>query len=447
MSAIPQQLVPAASQIGVDSFSQIKPQRVVIKPNLDTTYRPNGVNRVVFKIPSFSNSFLDTSKSFLSFNVAYETSTTVTATTSQCRLTNGAPVFQRLTLKTSNGLVIDQISDYHILSQLISATKQDGLAISAQEGRDFDSVFENGAMLPAACLAQNFSTTGIPIVHYISMGLLSKHTKKWLPLSLMNSGGFALELELLLSENTSVLSQTGVVDPPVYRLTNIAYNLEIRTLDEALCKKFNQIACSGDELRIGFKTMHTHSAILNSTKNIVKIHESATSLDRVWNVFMNTTTMNSLTRVSAYDLIGGVGSTGNRIITRYNARIGSQWLYNDYVSEGTSAEGNAITISHVKNALDSQDKPLVMEFTNKVTHKPTARHYVQVFDFQYAGNSGFVNGISSSTPLEIYLEMPSSYASNDVVCYSFAELSYDLVVKGGMVHYEEVRPGSNSVYA
>jgi len=446
MSAIPQQLVPAASQLGVESFSQIKPQRVVIKPNLDTTYRPTGVNRVVFKIPSFSNSFLDTSKSFLSFNVGYETSSNVTVT-DQCRLNNGAPVFQRLTLKTSNGLVIDQISDYHILSQLISATKQDSVAVSAQEGRDFESVFMDGSMKKESCLAQNLSTTGIPIVHYINMGLLSKHTKKWLPLSLMNGGGFALELELLLSENTAVLSQTGVVSSPVYRLTNIAYNMEIRTLDEALCKKFNQIACSGDELRIGFKTMHTHSAILNSTKNIVKIHESATSLDRVWNVFQNATNMNSLTRASAYDLIGGVGSTGNRVITRYNARIGSQFLYNDYISESTAAEGNAVTISHVRNALDFQDKPLVMQFIDTATYKPSARHYVQCLDFQYSGNSGFVNGISTSTPLELYFELPAAYVSNDVICYSFAEVSYDLVVKGGVVHYEEVRPGSNSVYS
>ena len=446
MSVIPQQLVPNASQIGVESFSQIKPQRVVIKPNLDTTYRPNGVNRVVFKIPSFSNSFLDTSKSFLSFNVGYETSSSVTVT-DQCRLNNGAPVFQRLTLKTSNGLVIDQISDYNVLSQLVSATKQDSVAVSAQEGRDFTSVFENGSMLPASCIAQNFSTTGIPIVHYINMGLLSKHTTKWLPLSLMSGGGFALELELLLSENVAVITQTGVVNSPVYRLTNVAYNLEIRTLDEALCKKFNEIACSGDEIRIGFKTMHTHSAILNSSKNIVKIHESATSLDRVWNVFQNTSGMNSLTKASAYDLIGAVGSTGNRVITRYNARIGSQWLYNDYISETTAADGNAVTISHVRNALDSQDKPLVMQFIDKVTHKPSARHYVQCLDFQYSGNSGFVNGISTSTPLEIYLELPAGYASNDIVCHSFAELSYDLVIKGGVVHYEEVRPGSNSVYS
>jgi hypothetical protein len=157
--------------------------------------------------------------------------------------------------------------------------------------------------------------------------------------------------------------------------------------------------------------------------------------------------MNSLTRASAYDLIGGVGSTGNRVITRYNARIGSQWLYNDYVSESTAAEGNAVTISHVRNALDSQDKPLVMQVVDTGTYKPSARHYVQCLDFQYSGNSGFVNGISTSTPLEMYFELPAAYASNDVICYSFAEISYDLVVKDGMVSYEEVRPGSNSVYA
>jgi hypothetical protein len=84
------------------------------------------------------------------------------------------------------------------------------------------------------------------------MGLLSKHTKKWLPLGLMNGGGHAFELELQLSDNASVLRQTGAVAAPVFRLENVVYNLEVRTLDEALCRKFNEIACGDGEVRIGY---------------------------------------------------------------------------------------------------------------------------------------------------------------------------------------------------
>jgi hypothetical protein len=447
MSAIPQQLVPAGTQLGVDSFSQIKPQRIILKPQVDTTFRPTGVNKVTFKIPAYANSFLDTSKSFLSFVVGYDTTTNVTAIANTCRLTNNAPVFQRLTLKSNAGLVIDQIDNYHVLSQLISATKPDSESVSILEGRDFNSVFLDGSMKAEACVAQNLSTVGIPIRHYINMGLLSKHTSRWLPLGLMDGGGHAFELELQLSDNATVLRQTGTVTAPVYRLEQVVYNLEIRTLDEALCRKFDQIACGGGEIRIGYKTMHAHTAMLNSTKNIVKIHESATSLDRVWNVFMATGDISRLIDTSAFKLVGGTESGNGRVISRYNARIGSNWLYNNFVEEDSKAVGNMQTCTHVKNALGYQNRPLVMEYRSEATNRPSDRHYVNVFDFQYSGSEGFANGISSSTPLEMYFDLPSAYTTNDIMVFSFAEISYDLVVKNGMVHYEEVKPGSNAVYS
>jgi hypothetical protein len=447
-AAIPQQLVPAGTQLGVDSFSQIKPQRIILKPQVQTTFRPNGVNKVSFKIPAFANGFLDTSKSFLSFVVGYDTVTDVTAVTTTCRLNNGAPVFQRLTLKSNAGLVIDQIDNYHVLSQIISATMPVSRAVSVLEGRDQESVFVDGSMKAEACVAQKMTTQGVPIRHYINAGLLSKHTKKWLPLGAMDAGGHAFELEMQLSDNAFVLRQTGAVADPVYRLEDVVYNMEVRTLDESLCKRFNQIACApGAEMRIGFKTMHAHTAVLNSNKNVIKIHESATSLDRVWNAFLVSGDLTKLVDTSAYKLVGGTESASNRVISRYNARIGSNWLYNQFVEEDKKAIGNMQTCSHVKNALGYQDHPLVMEYRNASTHLPTDRHYVNVFDFQYSGSEGFANGISSSTPLEMYFDLPAAYTANDIMVFSFAEISYDLVVKNGMVHYEEVKPGSNTVYS
>jgi hypothetical protein len=177
MSAIPQQLVPAGTQLGVDSFSQIKPQRIILKPQVQTTFRPTGVNKVTWKIPAFANGFLDTSKSFISFVVGYDTTTAVTAVTDTCRLNNGAPVFQRLTLKSNAGLIIDQIDNYHVLSQIVSATMPVSRAVSVLEGRDNESVFVDGSMKAEACVAQVLSTKGVPIRHYINAGLLSKHTK------------------------------------------------------------------------------------------------------------------------------------------------------------------------------------------------------------------------------------------------------------------------------
>jgi hypothetical protein len=77
-------------------------------------------------------------------------------------------VFQRLTLKTNTGLVIDQIDNYHVLSQLISATTPVSRAVSVQEGRDQESVFVDGSMKADACVAQKLSTIGVPIRHFIN---------------------------------------------------------------------------------------------------------------------------------------------------------------------------------------------------------------------------------------------------------------------------------------
>jgi hypothetical protein len=419
-----------------------------LKPQVQTTFRPNGVNKVTWKIPAYANGFLDTSKSFISFVVGYDTTTAVTAVTDTCRLTNGAPVFQRLTLKSNAGLIIDQIDNYHVLSQIISATMPVSRAVSVLEGRDNDSVFVDGSMKAEACVAQKLTTQGVPIRHYINMGLLSKHTTKWLPLGAMNAGGHAFELEMQLSDNASVLRHTGTVADPVYRLEDVVYNMEVRTLDEALCRKFSEIACSpGAEMRIGYKTMHAHTAVLNSSKNIVKIHESATSLDRVWNAFLVSGDMTKLDATSAYKLVGGTESASNRVISRYNCRVGSNWLFNQFVEEDNKSIGNMQTCTHVKNALGYQNHPLVMEHRDAATHLLTDRAYVNVFDFQYSGGEGFANGISSSTPLEIYIDLPTAYTANDIMMFSFAEISYDLVVKNGMVHYEEIRPGSNAVYS
>jgi len=49
--------------------------------------------------------------------------------------------------------------------------------------------------------------------------------------------------------------------------------------------------------------------------------------------------------------------------------------------------------------------------------------------------------------LEMYFDLPAAYTANDIMVFSFAEISYDLIVKNGGVHYEEIRPGSNTVYS
>jgi hypothetical protein len=446
MAAIPKGLIPMAHELGVETFSQVKPQMIALSPQVDGIYRPGGMNTVDFKVPAFSNSWIDTSRSFVSFNIAYETTSSITGTGSACRLNNGAPVFKRLTVKSSAGLVLDEIDQYDVLQQLQIATMPVSKAVSPLEGRDIDSVFKTGQMNDEACLAQKFSTTGFTVRHYIHAGLLSKHTKSWIPVGLMGSSGYALDLALQLNDNTSVISQTGSVAAPTYRLKDVVFNMAVMTLDEALCKKFNQIACEGREVKLAFNTIHAHTNVLGSNKNTLKIHESVTSLNKISNVFLRAGSMSGLTKTTAYDLIGGVESTGNRRIIRYNGRLGGVHVFNTAVEEEDDSVGNTVTMTHIKNSLGYQDEQIVGEYRDETTHKPSSRLYSHVFDFRYSGEK-FSNGVSSSTPFEMFLDCPTAYNTGDMVCHSFADVSYNLVVSGGQVRYEEVRPGSNSVYS
>ena len=156
--------------------------------------------------------------------------------------------------------------------------------------------------------------------------------------------------------------------------------MEVRTLDAGLCKKFDQISCDdGKELRLSFKTIHTHSSLLNTTKNIIRVHESATSLDKIYNVFVNPNDTSALLTWDPYTLYGAIGSDGSREVHSYNAKVGSAWVYNNQVEEPDASFGNSVTYGHVKNALGYQDHSLVMERSHPTTFMPSKRHFPNVW--------------------------------------------------------------------
>jgi hypothetical protein len=125
---------------------------------------------------------------------------------------------------------------------------------------------------------------------------------------------------------------------------------------------------------------------------------------------------------------------------RYNVRVGSKWLYNDYVE--TTAEA----VMHLKNSLGMQNTPLVLETANSgfVTYADVSK-MIHVVDFGYT-NEKFLDGISSNTPIEIYVDMSSIYSLNTVIMHSFTELNYNLSIRNGQVTYVEPKPGVGTVY-
>ena len=441
MSAIPTKMIPSAMTIGVDSLKSLTPERIHLKPvNQALGYTPAGINKITFRIPAYSNSFLDTSKTFLTYNLSYNSTTAISAG-NNCAPVNTGNFITRIVVRTSAGLVVDDISNYEVLNQMNQAMLPTCKTVNAIEGRLAESM-DKGVHSSAYTVAKVFRDTGIEFIHHIQAGLFSSHTEKLLPVGMMDGGsGFAFELDLYLAEQSAVMKQTGSVTTPTYSVKDIIFHLETIRADESLCQKFNQIACDGDkEIIIPFTTCHAHQNYLQARgQNIVRIHESATNLKRIFSVYLDNTDITTLVSAKAYKFLGGSGDLAKKVM-RYNVRVGSKWLFNDYVE--TTAEA----VMHLKNSLGMQNTPLVLETANSgfVTYADVSK-MIHVVDFGYT-NEKFLDGISSNTPIEIYVDMSSTYTVNSSVMHSFTELNYNLSIRNGQVTYVEPKPGVGTVY-
>jgi len=440
MSAIPTKMIPSALTIGVDSLKSLTPERIHLKPvNQSLAYTPQGVNKVTFRIPAYSNSFLDVSKSFLTYKLSYNSDTPINAG-NVCTPVHTANFISRLVVRTSAGLVVDDISDYHVLNQMNQAMLPTCKTINSIEGR-LDNSTNSGVHSASYSVIKQFDK-GIEFRHHIQAGLFSKNTDKLLPIGMMDAGsGFCFEIDLYLAENSAVFKEIGTINSAFYEVKDIIFHLETIRADESLCQKFNQIACAEDkEILIPYSTCHAHQNYLQSTgQNIVRIHESATNLKRIFSVYLKTNDIPMSVAQSAYKFLGGTKVEGNKVM-RYNVRVGSKWLFNDYV------EGTAETVQHLKNSLGMQDTPLVLETVNSLndTYADVSK-MIHVVDFGYT-NEKFLNGISSNTPIEIYVEMANTYSVNTIVMHSFTEMSYNLSIRNGQVTYTEPKPGQGTVY-
>jgi hypothetical protein len=441
MSAIPTKMIPSALTIGVDSLKALTPERIHLKPvNQALSYTKAGISKITFRIPAYSNSFLDTSKTFLTYNLSYN-STTLISAGNNCAPVNTGNFITRVVVRTSAGLVVDDISDYHVLNQMNQAMLPTCKTINAIEGRLAASM-DTGVHSPEYTVAKDFRTTGIEFRHHIQAGLFSSHTEKLLPIGMMDGGsGFCFEIDLYLADDTAVMKETGTVNSAFYVVKDVIMHLETIRADESLCQKFNQIACdSGKEILIPFTTMHAHQSYLQATgQNIIRIHESATNLKRIFSVYLANNDISKVTSTEAYKFLGGSADVAKKVM-RYNVRVGSKWLYNDYVI------GTAEAVMHLKNSLGMQNTPLVLETANDtfVTYADVSK-MIHVVDFGYT-NEKFLDGISSNTPIEIYVDMSSTFTVNSSVMHSFTELNYNLSIRNGQVTYVEPKPSSGVVY-
>jgi sulfur relay (sulfurtransferase) complex TusBCD TusD component (DsrE family) len=439
--AVPSKMLAMAETMGADAFRDITVERVKLQPigvNAATSYTPNALNKIHFRIPAYSASFLDNSRTFLSFTVQ-TTGDDLTAT--HCAVFgNGLPVFNRMVVKSSNGLVLEDCSQFHLLTRLftILSTEED---YRIQEGvySDGDPTVTVGAQL----------LTGLKYTIQFNSGLLDKKLKSFLPLFMMDSS-YALDVELYLSspaECLRLVGSGGTTPTNVsFSLTNPIMNLCLLKMDNQLCSRFNSIACDPNEsIVIPFTTYRCHVHTLSSQTSVVHINDASTNVKRIWSVYTPVSQTVSNALKLPFKGSAKQASAAEKIIS-YNYRLGNQFLFNESVVETTD---NKESLFLVKDAVWSTDKPMMLSKNESllVTNFESAskQMFFTVANMTYSSEEtrGVVQGTSSAIPIELNV---SFAGTPTLLVNNFIEAGFNLVIKNGQIRYEEKLGGSNKVY-
>lgn len=441
---VPSKMMAPSTKIMADSLKSIQLERVRLLPqqHASTTYSPSGLNRISWRLPAYANSMLDASRSFLSFKVKLTGSGTLDANNNAVFQNNIGGVFERIVIKNSAGLVIEDISNFNVLQKVLTLVSQE------EDYRIDEGVYgtsEAGANVGALMVP---SAEGIVYTFKFNTGVLSSSLSAYLPVFMMDSnGGYALDIEIFLTPGNSCMKANGTINADVsYEISEPVYNLALLRMSSELCSKYNEISCDPNSaIEIPFVTYKTHTQTLQSQNNIVHISETATNLKRIWGVYLD----QSQTKAgNVLPFRGSVKEANGLRLTKFNWRVGTTYLMNEPVQETIN---NNVSLQLVKDSIFAMKKPLMISKANAnqtATLFEDDEKFFTVANFEYSSESmdpTVIGGISSTNPIQSETTFDST-PSQAIVNHNFCECGYVMTVKNGIVRFEEPKPGSQSVY-
>jgi hypothetical protein len=441
---VPSKMMAPPSKLMADSLKSIQLERVRLLPqqHASTTYSPSGLNRISWRLPAYANSMLDTSRSFLSFKVKLTGSGTLDATNNAVFQNGIGGIFERIVVRNSAGLTIEDISNFNVLQKVLTCVSQE------EDYRIDEGVYgtsEAGASVGALMVP---SSDGIVYTFKFNTGVLSSALSAYLPVFMMDSnGGYALDIDLYLSPANSCMKANGTINADVsYVITEPVYNLALLRMSSELCSKYNEISCDpNNSIEIPFVTYKCHTQTLQSQNNIVHISETATNLKRIWGVYLD----QSQTKAgNVLPFRGSVKEGNGKRLTKYNWRVGTTYLMNEAVQETVN---NNTSLQFVKDSIFAMKKPLVISkanTTDTATLFEDDEKFFTVANFEYSSESmdpTVVGGISSTNPIQSETTFDST-PSSAIINHNFAEVGYVMTIRNGIVRYDEPKPGSQSVY-
>jgi hypothetical protein len=457
MRVIPSKLVPTGKQpMGVKNFSEVEVEVVKLLPNHANStqeYKPNGVNRMQFRIPSYTNSFMDNSRSFLSFKFQIKDQVNVDATNVLKMCDVPGSWIQRLTIKSSNGLVLEDISNYNILKKVLTL-------METEEESKIDEGNYSAVTIPANRLAIGAlqSTAPKSYVFKFNTGILSQSLSSYLPLHIMDNGSFAFDIELYLAPAADCLMKINTdqaVEPETYTnvllggnyvITEPTFNLCLVKVDQSIIKKYNQIAADeAERVVIPYITYHNHQTAVTSSTQTVFISDNCTDLRRVYSVFHEHVNDMNERNVAPWSFLGSAREDDDAKLTSYNFKLGNKHIYNEDVVE---TDNNNVSLNHFVNAHYKGAKPccpaMYISKLNRLdnnfgTNYESKKSFVLCPNFTYSEEAakGVIQGVSAGG-----LPITATYkfaAQPNLTNNCFVECGYDLVIQNGQLSYVEHR--------
>ena len=444
MSAIPKGLVSREQLRQMPGISCCRTSILPSNSSGDFSYTANGNNRIIFQIPAFENSFINTKRSYIRFKL-----TTTGANATNALVSSSAPVFRRLLLKSAKGSVLEDIDSYDTLCRVMSNMK----GKNQLEGKK--TTHKEMRVEPEL---QNFAT-GQNVIHELHSGVLGMTQEYLIPVSSMSAtSGYAFQLELWLNDASKVLfgSKTAQVGND-YKLTEVSYDVELLEVSPEIQSDINSELTSGATISIPYKSWRHHVSHMSSGSDYkANISESAQNVSAIYTVMRPQSQASSVVALvadkekfqvnDAYKFYGGrkviasdqpatlTVADAPQYVTKYSYKYGSK--YYPLAPVDLDAD-STVALENIVSGFELDEKMPFIAETLKLTDGTTVPRF-ECVDFMIAQNFKttndlIINGLnaaSTGSPVEVNIKFNATVTNMEIL--SFVEQTNVLyIMKGG----------------
>jgi len=281
MSALPKQLMSAPRVQGAKAVKSEDHRIYPVNATGNTIFSfDEGNSTVSFMLPALQGSFYNAAKSYLSFKIKTNTG---------CVVADGCPIFRRMTLKTGNGQLIEQIDGYAAIQRALSnfESVSSKLANATRTGDFRANTMMVGSGEPNFATKKSMYENGAVIQHELLSGILGKGQEYYVPLHLFNgSGGFAFNLELELENPQICCVKDADATVLGYSISDVEFQMNVVKLDKSITDKLDSELYKNSKVSLPLTTYRLHQSYIPANSQMVDltISEAAHDLECVYSL-------------------------------------------------------------------------------------------------------------------------------------------------------------------